>query len=134
MKNYRYVIIGGGMSADAAVEGIREKDAEGTILVISSEPDPPYKRPPLSKALWKKTPLEKIWLDTAGKKADVLLNQRVVNVDKDEKTVTTASGDSYHYDKLLLATGGKRRKLPFGEDAILYYRTVEGLQKIARNV
>ena len=130
MKNYRYVIIGGGMSADAAVEGIREKDAEGSILVISSEPDPPYKRPPLSKALWKKTPLEKIWLDTAGKKADVLLNQRVVNVDKDEKKVTTASGDVYHYDKLLLATGGKRRTLPFGEDAILYYRTVEDFKKL----
>lgn len=130
MNNYRYVIIGGGMSADAAVEGIREKDAKGSILVISSEPDPPYKRPPLSKALWKKTPLEKIWLNTAAKKADVILNQRVVNVDKDEKIVTTAAGDAYHYEKLLLATGGKCRNLPFGEDAILYYRTVEDFKKL----
>jgi NADPH-dependent 2,4-dienoyl-CoA reductase/sulfur reductase-like enzyme len=130
MKNYTYVIIGGGMSADAAVEGIREMDAQGSILVVSSEPDPPYKRPPLSKALWKKTPLEKIWLDTAGKKADVMLNQRVVNVDKDEKVVTTAAGDTFHYEKLLLATGGKRRQLPFGGDAILYYRTVEDFKKL----
>jgi len=130
MNNYRYVIIGGGMSADAAVEGIREKDAKGSILVISSEPDPPYKRPPLSKALWKKTPLEKIWLNTAAKKADVILNQPVVNVDKDEKIVTTAAGDAYHYEKLLLATGGKCRNLPFGEDAILYYRTVEDFKKL----
>lgn len=130
MNNYRYVIIGGGMSADAAVEGIREMDSEGSVLVISSEPDPPYKRPPLSKALWKKTPLEKIWLNTAAKKADVILNQRVVNVDKDEKIVTTAAGDAYHYEKLLLATGGKCRNLPFGEDAILYYRTVEDFKKL----
>ena len=130
MKNYRYLIIGGGMSADAAVEGIRELDPEGTILVISSEPDPPYKRPPLSKSLWKKTLLEKIWLDTAGKKADVLLNQRVTKIDKDEKLITTEAGNEFHYDKLLLATGGKRRKLPFGEDAILYYRTLEDFKKL----
>ena len=130
MKNYRYVIIGGGMSADAAVEGIREMDADGSILVISSESDPPYKRPPLSKSLWKKTPLEKIWLDTSGKKADVMLNHRVTLIDKDEKVVTTQAGDTFHYDKLLLATGGKRRKLPFGEDAILYYRTVEDFKKL----
>ncbi|MDK2981698.1 MAG: 3-phenylpropionate/trans-cinnamate dioxygenase ferredoxin reductase component [Chloroflexota bacterium] len=130
MKNYRYVIIGGGMTADAAVEGIREKDSEGSILVISSEPDPPYKRPPLSKSLWKKTPIEKIWLGTAEKEADLKLEQRVTQIDKEKKMVTTAAGDSYHYDKLLLATGGKRRTLPFGKDAILYYRTVEDFKKL----
>ena len=130
MKNYRYLIIGGGMSADAAVEGIRELDPEGTILLVSSEPDPPYKRPPLSKSLWKETPLDKIWLNTAGKKVDVLLDQRVTKIDKDEKLITTDAGNEFQYDKLLLATGGKRRKLPFGEDAILYYRTLEDFKKL----
>jgi NADPH-dependent 2,4-dienoyl-CoA reductase/sulfur reductase-like enzyme len=130
MKTYDYVIIGGGMSADAAVEGIRELDPKGSILVISSEPDPPYKRPPLSKSLWKKTPIEKIWLDTEGKKAEVLLNQSVTHIDAEQKIAQTDAGNAYRYEKLMLATGGKRRTLPFGEDNILYYRTVEDFKKL----
>ena len=53
MQHYKYLIIGGGMTADAAVQGIRSVDAAGKIGVIGAESDPPYNRPPLSKALWK---------------------------------------------------------------------------------
>ena len=49
---YRYVIIGGGLAAASAVAGIRERDTEGTILVVSRENHAPYNRPPLSKGLW----------------------------------------------------------------------------------
>src|SRR5215831_6572099 len=61
MPNYNYLIIGGGMTAAAAVAGIREIDRGGTIGLISAETHPPYDRPPLSKALWKGTPLDSIW-------------------------------------------------------------------------
>src|SRR2546425_922989 len=64
MPNYKYLIVGGGMTADAAVAGIREADPNGSIGLISAEPDPPYNRPPLSKALWKGEPLESIWRGT----------------------------------------------------------------------
>ena len=40
------------MTADAAAHSIRENDPKGTIGLISNENDPPYARPPLSKALW----------------------------------------------------------------------------------
>ena len=53
MSHYRYLILGGGMTADAAARGIRELDSEGSIGIVSAELDPPYARPPLSKALWK---------------------------------------------------------------------------------
>ena len=53
MTNYQYLIIGGGMTAAAAVDGIREVDSTGGIGLISAELDAPYDRPPLSKALWK---------------------------------------------------------------------------------
>ena len=53
MTNYDYLIIGGGMTAAAGVDGIREVDPTGAIGMISTEPDAPYSRPPLSKALWK---------------------------------------------------------------------------------
>ena len=46
MTNYQYLIIGGGMTAAAAADGIREVDATGSIGIISSEPDAPYNRPP----------------------------------------------------------------------------------------
>lgn len=59
-KHYKYLIIGGGMTADAAVQAIRELDAEGPTAMLSMEPDPPYDRPPLTKGLWKGKPEEKI--------------------------------------------------------------------------
>ena len=65
MQNYKYLIIGGGMTADAAVQGIRSVDAAGKIGVIGAEADPPYNRPPLSKALWKGESVDTIWRKTA---------------------------------------------------------------------
>ena len=47
MTNYQYVIIDGGMTAAAAVDGIREVDSTGGIGLISAELDAPYDRPPL---------------------------------------------------------------------------------------
>lgn len=58
--HYSYLIVGGGMTADAAARGIRDVDARGTIGVIGAEADPPYARPPISKALWKGDPLDSI--------------------------------------------------------------------------
>jgi NAD(P)H-nitrite reductase large subunit len=49
MTNCQYLIIGGGMTAAAAVEGIREVDSTGGIGLIGAELDAPYDRPPLSK-------------------------------------------------------------------------------------
>ncbi len=61
MENYQYLIIGGGMAAGAAAKGIREIDPDGTIGVVSLDIDPPYKRPYLSKQLWKGKPFESVW-------------------------------------------------------------------------
>jgi NADPH-dependent 2,4-dienoyl-CoA reductase/sulfur reductase-like enzyme len=49
MPQTKYLIVGGGMTADAAVEGIRQVDPNGSIGLISAEPHRPYDRPPLSK-------------------------------------------------------------------------------------
>ena len=61
MIQYQYLMIGAGMTADAAVHGIREVDALGSIGMIGTDPHPPYTRPYLSKALWKDKPLESVW-------------------------------------------------------------------------
>src|SRR5688572_15114426 len=129
MKHYNYLIIGGGMTGDSAVKGIRELDQTGSIGMISAEPDPPYSRPPLTKGLWKNTPEEKIWRKTSEQNADILLNSRAVSIN-DNKSVNLSSGDVISYDKLLIATGGKVIKLPFGGDGVNYYRTFEDYKKL----
>jgi hypothetical protein len=50
MPHYTYLIIGGGMTADAAVHGIRQRDAHGAVGLISAELDAPYNRPPLCRS------------------------------------------------------------------------------------
>ena len=77
MTNYRYLIIGGGMTAAAAVDSIREVDSTGGIGLISAEPDAPYDRPPLSKVLWKGKPLAIIWRKTENKGIKVHLGRTV---------------------------------------------------------
>ncbi len=76
MAHYPYLILGGGMAADAAVCGIRELDAVRPIGLIGEETDPPYARPPLSKGLWKGDPLESVWRNTAEHGVDLLLGRR----------------------------------------------------------
>ncbi|MCU0918524.1 MAG: NAD(P)/FAD-dependent oxidoreductase [Planctomycetes bacterium] len=130
MAHYQYLIIGGGMAADAAAQGIRERDARGTIGLISAEHDPPYNRPPLTKGLWKDKPLAAIWRHTPERHVDLHLGHRVETVDVPHKQVTDDHGQSYTYDKLLLATGGQPRRLPFGGDLIIYYRTLEDFRRL----
>lgn len=129
MKHYKYLIIGGGMTGDAAVKGIRELDTEGSIGMISTEGDPPYSRPPLTKGLWKNTTEEKIWRRTAEQNADIMLNSKVTAIN-DDRSVTLETGEKIKYDKLLLATGGNVIKLPFGGDDIIYYRTYKDYKKL----
>ena len=85
MKKYKYVIIGGGMTGDSAITGIRELDLNGSILLISAEPNQPYNRPPLTKGLWKGKALDSIWRNTEEKNADILLNTNVVSIDPKAK-------------------------------------------------
>jgi NADPH-dependent 2,4-dienoyl-CoA reductase/sulfur reductase-like enzyme len=124
MKHHKYLIIGGGLAGDAATKGIRELDKEGSIGMISMEPDPPYMRPNLSKGLWKGRPVEKIWRKTE-ERAELHLNRKVVQLDPANKRVRDDQGEEYTYSKLLLATGGTPNHLPFGNGNIIYYRSFQ---------
>jgi 3-phenylpropionate/trans-cinnamate dioxygenase ferredoxin reductase subunit len=129
-ENYRYVIVGGGMTADAAVHGIRERDNTGSIAVLCGEKHPPYERPPLSKKLWTGKPLDSIWRKSAEAGADLVLDTRGVNGDIAGRTITDNRGNVYRYEKLLLATGGAPRRLPFADDGVIYFRTLDDYQRL----
>lgn len=124
MKYYKYLIIGGGLAGDAATRGIRELDADGSIGLISMEPDPPYMRPNLSKGLWKGRPVEKIWRKTE-ERAELHLNRKASQLDPQKKYIRDDGGDEYTYDKLLIATGGSPNHLPLGNGNIIYYRNFQ---------
>ncbi len=130
MPHYKYLIVGGGMTADAAVNGIREADSDGSIGLVSREQNPPYNRPPLSKGLWKGDSAESIWRGTDKQKVTLHLGRRVESLDLSKRTVTDGQGSVYSFEKLLLATGATPRRLPFDDGSIIYFRTVEDYQKL----
>ena len=132
MKKYRYLIIGGGMTADSAARGIRECDPQGTIGLLSAETDPPYDRPPLTKSLWKGKALDSIWRHVESQNVDLSLGRTVIAIDVQAKTVTDSGKNTYEYEKLLLATGGTPRRLAFGAQDIIYFRTVGDYRRLRK--
>jgi NADPH-dependent 2,4-dienoyl-CoA reductase/sulfur reductase-like enzyme len=124
-----YLIVGGGMTAAAAARGIREIDAGSKITIAGEESEPPYARPPLSKGFWKGEPESKRVLDLPPGTV-VLTSTRIVSIDRAGHRATRQDGGTLPYDKLLLATGGSPRKLPFGGSRIIYYRTWDDYQAL----
>lgn len=130
MKHYPYLMIGGGMTAHAAVQGIREVDPNRPIGLFSTEIYPPYRRPPLTKALWTGKPLESIWLQGMDENVDLHLGQRIVSIDPHRKEAQDEKGQVYGYGQALLATGVTPRRLPFGEERIVYFRDLDDYQQL----
>ncbi|NDV20145.1 NAD(P)/FAD-dependent oxidoreductase [Pseudodesulfovibrio sp. JC047] len=105
-----YVIVGNGVSAIGAIEGIRQHDSAGSITVISDEAVLTYGRPLISYYLSDKIKFETLPFrpETFYEKngVEMRLDSRVLSLDPYEKKLTLDTGDTVSYDKLLLATGG----------------------------
>lgn len=133
MNEFDYVIVGGGLAGASAIQGIRERDPKGSILLIGEEMHPPYDRPPLSKKLWfGKTRVEEIFLhdqpyyDKHG--VEMLLGDKAEKLDPRGKTLATAHGKRYRFGKLLLATGAAPRQIdiPGGDlEGVCHFRTLD---------
>src|SRR3989441_239872 len=134
MPDYSYLIVGGGMTADAAAQALHEADPAGSVGLVGAEPHPPYDRPPLSKALWKGEPEEKIWRKTAATGAVLHLGRRITAIDPGAHTATDDRGTQYRFTKLLLATGGAPRRLPLEADQIIYFRTLHDCRRLSELV
>ena len=140
MADTRYVIVGGGLAAASAVEGIRELDSKGPITIISAERELPYHRPPLSKSfLQGKDTVEAIRVHDAAwyrdQKVRVRLGQTARSVHMGKQGVTLTTGDRVQYDRLLLATGSSPRKINApGVDTpgVFYLRTLEDCYALRR--
>jgi 3-phenylpropionate/trans-cinnamate dioxygenase ferredoxin reductase subunit len=134
MQMTRYLIVGGGMTADAAAKGIREHDANGAIVLVGEEQHAPYKRPPLTKGLWSGGDEAKIWRNTAEAGVELQLGRRIVELNLDAHSATDDQGDQYEYDKVLLATGGSPRRLGGDDREVVYFRTLDDFHGLRRRV
>ena len=130
MNTTHYLIVGGGLTADAACKGIRDFDPSGAITVVGEEPHPPYARPPLSKALWKGEDETTIWRGTGDLDVELRLGRTIVALDLAARQATDDLGETYAYERLLLATGGRPRRLPFGDDEVIYFRTLDDYRRL----
>ena len=127
-----FVIVGAGQAGGRAVEAMRKAGFPGRVVLIGEEPEIPYERPPLSKAVLtgaKEAYTTKIL--PAGfyteNKIELMTNVRVVAIDAARRHVTLGDGGSLPYTKLMLATGGRVRTLPFapiGRAGVQYLRTM----------
>jgi NADPH-dependent 2,4-dienoyl-CoA reductase/sulfur reductase-like enzyme len=133
MISTHYLIVGGGMTGDAAVKGIRERDPDGSIVLVGDEQHPPYARPPLTKKLWSGGDEAKIWRGTAEAGADLRLGRRIVSLDIDSGTAADDAGETYAWEKVLLATGGRPRTIP-DSDGVVYFRTLENYRAVRARV
>jgi len=130
---YDYLIIGAGMTADAAAKAIRKADAEASIGLVGDERQAPYERPPLTKALWKgDKPVDSIDLGTDRSGAVLHLERRIEVLDRDDRSARDDHGDIYRYRRLLLATGATPRKLAFAGDRVINYRTLDNYLALRR--
>ena len=133
MKSVKYLLIGGGLSSAGAAKKIRQVDPQGSILIVAAEPHMPYNRPPLDKEYMqgKKTRGEVFVEDQEfwdGHNIELIVGQSVLGLDAAGKTANLSDGRSVAFDKALLATGGRPRRLPIrGGDlpGVYHFRTLD---------
>lgn len=132
-ETHKFVIVGGGLAGASAVQGIREYDKDGSILLIGKEKNLPYHRPPLSKKLWLgQKRVDEIFVNDEPfydrNSVTVVTGTEVTALDAGRKTITCENGVTYRFDRLLLATGGMPRTLsiPGGAlEEICYFRYLD---------
>jgi 3-phenylpropionate/trans-cinnamate dioxygenase ferredoxin reductase subunit len=134
------VIVGGGLAGGNAAATVREAGFAGRVVLIGDEPGIPFGRPPLSKTYlrseedldgWYVRPPG--WYEEHG--VERLVGSTVVAVDPAAHSVALASGQTHDYQKVLLATGGRNRRLavPGAElGGVHYLRTVAECEAIKR--
>jgi 3-phenylpropionate/trans-cinnamate dioxygenase ferredoxin reductase component len=128
MHTTKYLIVGAGMTGDMAAKGIREHDPDGSITMIGADPNPPYKRPLLTKGLWQGAPEEKLWREPADG-VELVTGRRIASLDLAAGTATDDTGEEYSWEKLLLATGAQPRRIP-GADGVIWYRTLDDYRRL----
>jgi NADPH-dependent 2,4-dienoyl-CoA reductase/sulfur reductase-like enzyme len=115
MSHFELVIVGGGLASARAIRAYREAGGEGSVALFSEDAVPPYHRPPLSKGYLRDETDEAPFVEDeafyAANDVELLLGTSVSDVDPGAQRLTTEGGRRYRYERLLLATGARPRRL-----------------------
>ncbi|MFW6205226.1 MAG: NAD(P)/FAD-dependent oxidoreductase [Actinomycetota bacterium] len=131
-----FLIVGGGLTAAKAAEGLRAAGFGGRIVLVGDEHESPYERPPLSKGyLAGAEQRQSVFVHApdwyAEHDVELVLGSPVTGIDVDARTVATAERQ-FGYDKLLIATGAAARRPAFVGDggAVGFLRTIDDSDRI----
>src|ERR1700736_5178531 len=111
-----YLLIGGGLASANCARWLREEGAEGEVLLVGREPDPPYNRPNCSKGYLRgeesrEEPLfrpNEWWRE---QNIELLTRTSVTALDAAARTAKLSGGEEIEFDKALVATGANVRRL-----------------------
>src|SRR5215211_5408567 len=141
MPDRTFVVAGASLAGAKAAETLREEGFDGRVVLIGDEPERPYERPPLSKEYLRGEADSKPYVHDASFYAEHDIELRtattVEGIDPAGSRVSLAGGESLAFDRLLLATGARPRRLslPGAElDGVLYLRAVEDSDEIRRRI
>lgn len=137
----RFVLIGAGQASASAARTLRQLGFDGEVVIVGDEPHGPYQRPPLSKEylagqasadeLWAVAP---DWFAESG--VELRLGRRAVRVDTKTRAVELDDGTTLAADAVLIATGGRPRRLPGVEESpsVRYLRTIEDADRLRADI
>lgn len=130
MKHHKYVIVGDGIAAYSAIQGIRDMDPVGSVAVVRNQLARPCNGPAFLDGLYKGERVESVRSNNAGPGITVHLDRRASAIDRVRKIVVDDKQGEHAYDALLLATGCRTRQLPLDDRDVLYFRTVEDCRRL----
>jgi 3-phenylpropionate/trans-cinnamate dioxygenase ferredoxin reductase component len=131
-----FVIVGGGVTAAAAVQGLRDRGFDGAVVVVGEEPDVPYERPPLSKEYLRgeqgreSLPVhDEAWYREHD--VELRLGTRAAELDPGGPAVILEGGERLEAEAVLLATGGRPRRMPGDpSDRVLTLRRIDDADRV----
>jgi 3-phenylpropionate/trans-cinnamate dioxygenase ferredoxin reductase subunit len=141
MSKQTFVIVGASLAGAKAAETLREEGFDGRVVLIGDESERPYERPPLSKEYLRGEADSKPYVhdESFYSERDIELRTSTVveKVDPAASEVSLAGGETLRFDRLLLTTGARPRRLPLSGselDGVLYLRSLEDSDAIRERI
>ena len=118
------------MTADAACRGIRDFDPDAQLRSLAKSPIRPMPVHRSPRPSGRGTRSARSGGALHDLEVDLGLGRTIVALDLEARQATDDRGEMYAYERLLLATGGRPRRLPFGGDDVIYFRTLDDYRRL----
>jgi 3-phenylpropionate/trans-cinnamate dioxygenase ferredoxin reductase subunit len=132
-----HLLIGGGIAAASCAQALRDEGADGSILLVGRELDPPYHRPPITKGYLRGDEAREDALIALPDDVEVLTRTSVMALDPAARTATLSTKEVVEYGTALLATGAMVRRLQVDGtqlDGLHYLRALGNADALRRDV